>query len=140
MNAVAARGLWLAADLAFVVALALLLAHWTAVRVAPPALASPQTASEAKAEDARVIAARHLFGTSGEAAVAAPAGSRLRLVGVVAPGRALIVVDGGKPRSVALGEAVAPGVVLREVRADEALVTNNGAPERLGLPRRDAPR
>lgn len=140
MNAVAGRALWLAADLAVVVAVALVLAHWTIALVSPRAIAAPQAASGAKAEDVRVLAERHLFGASSAAASEAPAGSRLRLVGVVAPNRALVAVDGGKARSVAVGESVAPGVVLLEVHAEEAVVTSNGAPERLRLPRRDARR
>jgi general secretion pathway protein C len=138
-NAVAGRALWLLADLALVVALAVIFAYWTVERVSPRAVAAPAFASQGKAADAGLIVARHLFGTSPEEPIGeASSTARLRLLGVVAPNRAVLAGVDGRARSFAVGEALAPGLVLKEVHPDHVIVTSNGGAERLKLDRRVA--
>lgn len=134
--AVAGRALSLLVDLAFVVAFAVVLAYWTVQLASPPALAALAGASEGVVAEGASVAGRHLLGSSDELAGAGT--SRFKLLGVIAPDRAIVVADGDRPRSFARGEAMATGVVLKEVHPDYVVLTNNGATERLVLERRTA--
>jgi type II secretory pathway component PulC len=142
------RGDWIVLlELALVVALAVTLAHWTWIALAPPTIASSQRMLMPDAAPAGAAAKRHLFG-SADAAPAAPARAgaparNLLLIGVLAPnspdrGSAIFRIDGGKPRTVAAGDSISPGVVLSEVHPDHVVVTRNGASERVVLVRREA--
>lgn len=142
------RGGWFSLlELALVAALAITLAHWTWVAVAPRAVAASGLPSRSDASHAGPLIKRHLFGIAHEgtvvgAADASPA-SKLRLRGVISPavpgaGRAVFTLENGKSATVGAGEAIAPGVVLHEVHPDHVLVSRDGALERIGLDRRAA--
>lgn len=126
-------------ELALVAALAVMLAHWTWTFAAPASLAAPSRA--VLAADAKTDVPRGLFGGAGETARAEAVAADLRLVGVIAGpgGRAMFKSQGGAPRIAGAGEAVAPGIVLKEVHADHVVLEKGGALERLKLDRRAAP-
>lgn len=138
-NAVGGRALWLLADVALVVALALILAYWTAELTSPPAVAAFTLPTDSKTVDAGAIAGRHLFGAAADQPIGEVGSmSRLKLLGVIAPGRAVLAADGARARSFTAGDSVATGITLKEVHADRVVVTNNGTLETLKLERRVA--
>lgn len=119
-------------DLALVAALAVTLAWWTWALAAPAAVAAPAYAAPAALDAADAARLRGLFGAPRAAPAAA---GPLRLVGVIAPGRAVFALQGEKPRAARPGEEIVPGTILREVHRDHVVVERNGALERLGLER-----
>ena len=121
-------------DLALLVALGGVLAHATWTLFAPRASAAPSFAP-APSVDAGAIVARHLFGAS-ESAGAVSAATGIRLLGVIAPRRAILVLGSERPRSFAAGDAIAPGMVLDEVQPDHVIIRRDGARERVALERR----
>jgi general secretion pathway protein C len=73
-----------------------------------------------------------LFGASGDAP------TNIRALGVMAEGStgrgiALIGVEGKPARAVRAGEAIAPGVILAEVRRDGVVVNRSGALQQIRL-------
>jgi general secretion pathway protein C len=128
-------------DLALVVALGAAAAHWTWILIAPHPLALPAHASAVETA-AGPIVARGLFGEPGGTSAHQPA-LNLKLVGVFAPrahaagspGRAVFTLATGETTSVAEGESVSPGVVLREVHPDHVLVTRDGVVQQIALDR-----
>ena len=107
--------------------------------MAPRALAAPSHAAAPGAIDAGAIVSRHLFGGGDDRLMTVRMeGSGMRLLGVLAPGRAILAVGNERVRSYAPGETLSAGVILKEVHADHVLVTRDGAPERVGLDRRAA--
>jgi len=124
----------LALDLALIAALAVAAAYCTWVLLAPRAKAAPALGAESRVQEAAAPAARRLFAAQ---APQAAASSAVRLVGVVAPGRA-VFTENGRPRTAAVGESVGE-LVLREVHADYVVVSRGGALERLSLERRSVP-
>ena len=134
-------------DIALVAALAISLAYWTWVALTPRAVAAPALASQLDIPASGPIVRRNLFGgaQNGSPAAtpdAAPA-ARLNLTGVVAPGapgtgRAVFKLENGKPAIANVGEAVMPGVILKEVHPDHVVVARDGAFERITLDRRAA--
>jgi general secretion pathway protein C len=128
-------------DLALIAVLAISLAYWTWVAFTPRVIGASALSAETRTQEAGAIAARHLFGGGSSVALAdaAPASS-LRLVGVVAPVRAVFALENGKSRTAAVGEAISGEAVLKEVHPDYVLVSRGGAVERLKLERRAAGR
>jgi hypothetical protein len=124
----------LALDLALIAALAVAAAYCTWVLLAPRAKAAPELA-EARVAESVSPAARRLF--AGASAPQAAASGPVRLVGVIAPGRALFS-ENGRPRAAAVGDSVGE-LVVREVHADHGVVSRRGALERLSLERRSVP-
>ena len=120
-----------ALELALIAALAAAGAYCTWVLVSPRAKAAPSLAPESAARDAPSAAALRLF-APGAPQVAA---SSARLIGVVAPRRAVLVPDDGRPRTLAVGESIG-GLELREVHPDHVVVSRAGQLERLTLERR----
>jgi Type II secretion system protein C len=132
----APRAAGIALELALIGALAVAAAYCTWVWFAPPAKAAPAPGVESRAQDAPPAAALRLF--TGAAPQAAST-SAVRLIGVVAPGRALFIAENGRPRTVAVGESVG-GLELLEVHPDHVVVSRGGSRERLSLVRRNANR
>jgi general secretion pathway protein C len=132
----------LLAELALVAALAAMLAHWTWVLVTPATRAAPGGA--AFAAEPRIDVPPGLFsGVAGMPRSEAPR-TGLRLLGVVSPtrgegGRAVVRLDTGGSRAAAVGEAIVPGVVLREVHPTHVVVERHGTLEHLKLERRALP-
>lgn len=143
-NWLGGRALLFLLDLVLIAALAVSLAYWTWVFAAPRALASPliRVQVDRGARDAPAL--RRLFGAPGPATASRPASSaNLRLVGIVAPdrgakGRAIFALEGGKPRTARPGDAVVPGLVLREIFPNHVVVEREGSAERMTLERKAA--
>jgi type II secretory pathway component PulC len=126
------------------------LAYWTWVALSPRAVAVSTLQNQQDEE--RVAAAvnkRNLFGAVQEgkavAVVDASSSSPIKLLGVVASGvsgagRAIFVLESGRPKTVEAGWQVEPGFVLKEVYPDYVIVARNGALERIKLNRRAAPK
>jgi hypothetical protein len=125
-----------ALDLALIGALAVAAAYCTWIWLAPAAKAAPAASVESRSHEAPSAAARRLF-----AAAAPPAASAasVRLIGVVAPRRALFIAENGRARTAAVGESVGE-VELLEVHPDHVVVSRGGSRERLSLVRRNASR
>jgi hypothetical protein len=142
------RGEWtVLIELALVAALAAAAAHWTWIAIAPRTIASSTLSAVPEAAGAGPMVRRELFGAApGGAAGEAQSGgarSRLKLLGVLSPGspgagRAILALENAKPKTVAVGEALAPGVILEEVHRDHVLVSRGGVGEKVSLERRVA--
>jgi len=140
-------GAWsLLLELALFIALGASLAHWTWVAMAPRTLAASALGDQGAAPAVPVIR-RNLFGaaqagTGAPVAEAAPS-SKIRLLGVLSrgpagKGRAIFVLETGKPKTVEAGTQIVPGYVLKEVQPDHVLIARDGVVERLTLDRRIA--
>jgi Type II secretion system protein C len=131
-------------EIALVAALAVSLAQWTWVVLSPHAAAATTVAEQPDAQPRASLAARQLFGVALEGAQpAASTGGGLALLGVFSgrrpgAGRAIFSRQGSRPVSVAAGESIADGLVLREVHPDHVIILRDGAPERIDLERRTA--
>jgi type II secretory pathway component PulC len=130
-------------EVTLVAALAVSLAHWTWIAVSPRVTAAPALQDHAAADLQSALVKRHVFGVAQEGAVpaAARAGTGFALLGVFygrepGTGRAILSRQGSRPATVAVGESIADGVVLREVHPDHVIILRNGAPERIDLERR----
>jgi general secretion pathway protein C len=137
----ARAALWSLPALAAAALLAWVLAYWTWAVVAPAA--EPRTRTQAPA-GARVESAYGLFGSASSAPAVAPAGSTVKLLGVIAatgtrPAYAVLQLDGRQSLAVRGGEEVAPGIRLIEVHADGVVLQRGGAREALAFALRDAP-
>jgi type II secretory pathway component PulC len=126
------------------------LAHWTWVAVSPRAVAASALQNQPDEERiAATVSKRNLFGAvqEGKAApvVEASSASPVKLLGVIAngvsgAGRAIFMLESGRPKTVEAGWQVEPGFVLKEVYPDYVIVSRNGALERIRLNRRVAPK
>ena len=136
-------------EFALIAALGISLAHWTWVALTPRVIAASALAGQLEAQRAAPMLKRNLFGAAQEGkaipVVDASPTSRIRLLGIIsrgveAGGRAIFVLETGKPKTVEAGSQVVPGLVLKEVHADYVLVARNGSIERMKLDRRTATR
>ena len=144
------RGGWTPlVELALIAALGISLAHWTWVALTPRAIAASALADQLEAQRAAPMLKRNLFGVAQEgkaiAVVDASPTSGIKLLGVISrgvvgAGRAIFVLETGKPKTVETGSQVVPGLVLKEVHADYVLIARNGSIERMKLDRRSATR
>lgn len=132
----APRVVGIALDLVLIGALAAAAAYCTWVWFAPRAKAAPAPAVESRAQDAPSAAARRLFASAAPQAASTTA---VRLIGVVAPGRALFIGENGRARTAAVGESVGE-LELLEVHPDHVVLSRGGSRERLSLVRRNASR
>jgi hypothetical protein len=128
----APRAVGVAVDLALIGALAVAAAYCTWVWFAPRAKAAPPSGVESRAHDTPSVAALRLFAG---VAPQAPGTTAVRLIGVVAPGRALFMAENGRPRTAAVGESIGE-LELLEVHPDHVVVSRGGSRERLSLQRR----
>jgi hypothetical protein len=112
------------------VVLGLLLARWTWIFFAPPALVAlpPQS-------DAMNLTSATLLGISGISGVTVTDLSGLHLIGVFSgkQGFAIFRQEEKRQIGVALGEEIVSGIQLVEVSSDHALVLFNGAQQRVEL-------
>ena len=135
---------WIVAlELVLVAALAISLAHWTWVAVSPVVVAAPSSSAGTDAARPEQIASQNLFGaaSAGAATSARSASAGITLLGVFSgrragEGRAILVRQGGRPATVAAGESIAEGIMLREVHPDYVIILRDGVPERVDLERR----
>jgi hypothetical protein len=127
-----------ALDLALIAAIAVAAAYCTWVLFAPRAKAAPELIPQARPQEAASPAAQRIFGSALPQDAPGAPGSAARLVGVLAPGRALFILENGRPRAAAVGESVGE-LVVREVHPDHVVMSRGGALERLSLERRRAP-
>jgi type II secretory pathway component PulC len=136
---------WIVAlELALVAAFAVGLAYWTWLAFSPATLAAPSLPGRGEADRAEPLANRDLFGAAPNTASAARRSSvGLTLLGVFSgkrpgEGRAILVAQGSRPATLAVGESFAGGAVLHEVHPDHVIVLRDGVPERVELERRVA--
>jgi hypothetical protein len=99
---------------------------------AEPVRILPANETEIRARAVDTAAVARLLGGSGDTA------TNIRALGVMAEGStgrgiALIGVEGKAPRPVRAGEAIAPGVILAEVRRDGVVVNRSGAMQQIRL-------
>jgi general secretion pathway protein C len=112
---------------------------FTAARTpAEPVRTLPANETEIQARSVDTASVARLFGATGEAA------SNIRALGVMAEGStgrgiALIGVEGKPPRAVRAGEAIAPGIILAEVRRDGVVVNRSGAMQQIRLATKPLP-
>lgn len=132
----APRAAGIALDLALIGALAIAAAYCTWVWFAPRVKGAPAPGVESRAQYVSSVAARRLFAG---AAPQAASTSAVRLIGVVAPGRALFIAENGRPRTAAVGESVG-ALELLEVHPDHVVVSRGGGRERISLVRGNASR
>jgi hypothetical protein len=134
-------------EFTLVAALAVTLAYWTWVALAPPATAAPAIGVEAEHQRPGAIVQRHLFGAAREGMAGGESSSgstlRLKVLGVFArgepgAGRAIVALDNGRPVTVSAGDGIVAGIVLQEVHPDHVLVLRAGVIERINLERRAA--
>jgi hypothetical protein len=130
----APRAAGIALDLALIGALAVAAAYCTWVWFAPRAKAAPAPGVESRAQDAPSAAALRLFAGAAPQAASTTA---VRLIGVVAPSRALFIAENGRPRTASVGESIGE-LELLEVHPDHVVVSRGGSRERLSLQRRGA--
>jgi hypothetical protein len=105
---------------------------------AEPVRILPANETEIQARTVDTAAVGRLFGASGEAT------TNIRALGVMAEGStgrgiALIGIEGKAPRPVRAGEAIAPGVILAEVRRDGVVVNRSGALQQIRLATKPVP-
>lgn len=132
----AARVAAVALDLVLIGALAVAVAYCTWVWFAPRAKAAPPPGVESRAQEAPSAATRGLFAG---AAPQAASTSAVRLIGVIAPRRALFIAQNGRARAAAVGESVGE-LELLEVHPDHVVVSRGGGRERISLVRGNAGR
>ena len=106
---------------------------------AEPLRTLPANETEIQARPLDTAAVARLLGASGEAGP-----TNIRALGVMAEGStgrgiALIGVEGKAPRAVRAGEAIAPGVILAEVRRDGVVVSRSGATQQIRLATKPLP-
>jgi general secretion pathway protein C len=99
-------------------------------------LPANETEIPARAVDTAAIA--RLLGASSDTA------TNIRALGVMAEGStgrgiALIGVEGRPPKAVRAGEAIAPGVILAEVRRDGVVLNRSGAMQQIRLATKPLP-
>src|SRR4051812_9261937 len=99
---------------------------------AEPVRTLPANEAEIRAPSVDAAAVARLFGAAGDAP------SNIRALGVMAEGStgrgiALIGVEGKPARPVRAGEAIAPGVILAEVRRDGVVLDRSGALQQIRL-------
>jgi general secretion pathway protein C len=103
-----------------------------------PVRTLPANETEIRARSVDIASVARLFGATGEAP------SNIRALGVMAEGStgrgiALIGVEGKPPRPVRAGEAIAPGVILAEVRRDGVVLNRSGAMQQIRLAAKPPP-
>lgn len=129
---------WLATCAAFAL-LCAVIAYWTMLALAPPAVIAPsRAAKEPRAlPDLQFVA--QLFGVPPNAGPAVAPPSNIQVVGIVAAGRrgaAILAVDGKPGKPYAVGERITPSQLLAEVRADRVVIDTQGATSELPMPTR----
>jgi general secretion pathway protein C len=129
-------------ELGLVALLAAGLAYWTWIAIAPVATAASDWPASPSVRD-RDSPKLHLFGVAssdiGGAAVGGVSNG-VKLLGVFssrAPGkgRAILAQPGGKAQALVAGDAIAEGIVLKEVFPDHVILLRSGVPERIDLER-----
>ncbi|MGE5336727.1 MAG: type II secretion system protein N [Gemmatimonadota bacterium] len=112
-------------------------AYWVLKIVTPAPPAAPPPVAVAAPRAADPILAARMFGLVQTAPLAAA--SNIQLGGVFSAGKdssAILAVDGKPGRVVLLGQSVAAGIKLAEVRRDGVTLDNNGVRQDLRLPLR----
>ena len=142
-----ASGVWFA-RLALLVALGF--AAWVASTVfwqlaLPGAADPPAEITAGSRQIVERVVQQQWFGTLAAAQARAEAPSNIRLRGVIAErraghgGMAIVSIDGGPDKVFSVGDAVAPGVSLKRVDPDGAVLTRGGREEQVALPKRGKP-
>ncbi len=130
----------LATTLAAFAVLGATLAWWGLELFSPGSPIAPSAAPADQRDAADLGAASRLFGNvpTGPAATA-PVNANIQVIGVAAAGArasAVLAIDSTRPKAYLVGETLAAGTRLLEVRADRVVVERNGARIELPAPAR----
>lgn len=106
---------------------------------AEPLVVLPAADTDSRVQLVDVAPVARLFGASG-----ASESGAIRALGVMAErgtgrGIAILDVNGQHPRAYRVGDTVAPGVTLKEVKKDGVVLSRAGAFQELRIPRKPAP-
>lgn len=105
-----------------------MLVRWAWVLFAPSS-ASVLPASQ----PADATQTEHLFGIAVSNVPVQVALPNVRLVGVFAPGFAILELDGNRQKGLATGTEIVPGAKLVEVAIDHVIIERNGARQEIPL-------
>jgi general secretion pathway protein C len=110
-------------------------AYWVIRIVTPQPSVAPPPVTAAPIRDPDPVLAARMFGlvASAQRAVA----TNVQIAGVFAAGpssSAVLVVDGKPPRAYVLGQEIAPGTRLAEVRRDGVTLETSGGRQEVALP------
>jgi general secretion pathway protein C len=111
----------------------------------PDSAESPTATAPGSRQIIERVVQQQWFGSLAAAPTRAEAPSNIRLRGVIAErraghgGMAIVSVDGGPDKVFSVGDAVAPGVSLKRVDPDGAVLTRGGREEQVALPKRGKP-
>jgi general secretion pathway protein C len=121
-------------------ALSALAAFWVVKIITPQPTAAPPPAAALPSREPDAVLTARLFGLV-QAPQQAVVASNIQVVGVFAAGTdssAVLVVDGKPARAYRVGQEIAPGTRLAEVRPDVAIVEVGGARQEVRMPPRAA--
>jgi general secretion pathway protein C len=129
---------WLASTVLFAL-LCAIVAYWTMQMLAPRAPIAPAVSAVEQRALPELQLASQLFGVTQSAGPVVAPPSNIQVLGVVAAGpkgSAILTVDGGAPKAVAVGERVTPTQVVQAVRSDAVVIDAGGQRSELPAPAR----
>jgi hypothetical protein len=115
-----------------------IMAFWASKLLAPRVAVAPVVVSAPPTDNQESAFTKQLFGNAPSTATAAtlPADSRLQVLGVIASssGVAVVSIDGAAAKSFTIGQTIAQGVVLTQVKSDKIVVRRDGVEQTLPAP------
>lgn len=116
-----------------------ILAFWASKLLAPRVSVAPIVVSAPPTDNQESVFTKQLFGNAPLTAATsnAPVDSRLQVLGVIASasGVAVLSVDGAAAKPFSVGQTIAQGVVLTQVRADKVVIKRDGVEQTLPTPK-----
>lgn len=116
-----------------------ILAFWASKLLAPRVAVGPIVVSAPPSDNQESAFTKQLFGNTPVATAAnnAPVDSRLQVLGVIASasGVAVFSIDGAAAKPFSVGQTIAQGVVLTQVRADKVVIKRDGVEQTLPTPK-----
>jgi general secretion pathway protein C len=116
-----------------------ILAFWASKLLAPRVAVAPIVVSAPPTDNQESAFTKQLFGNKPVATTSnnAPVDSRLQVVGVIASasGVAVLSIDGAAAKPFSVGQTIAQGVVLTQVRADKVVIKRDGVEQTLPTPK-----
>jgi general secretion pathway protein C len=116
-----------------------ILAFWASKLLAPRVAVAPIVVSAPPTDNQESAFTKQLFGNKPAATTSnnAPVDSRLQVVGVIASasGVAVLSIDGAAAKPFSVGQTIAQGVVLTQVRADKVVIKRDGVEQTLPTPK-----
>jgi general secretion pathway protein C len=115
-----------------------ILAFWASKLLAPRVAIAPIVVSAPPTDNQESAFTKQLFGNPPVATATnnAPVDSRLQVLGVIASasGVAVLSIDGAAAKPFSVGQTIAQGVVLTQVRADKVVIKRDGVEQTLPTP------